>query len=140
MWQGWCQSNAYYAMPDAYCPEDRCTINTMRPFRVIHTQNGSRVNTKFVQDGNMLILIRVMTLYTIYISEMDNQAFEGSVFTASLWGKNNFYIIKNKLWFIKIIIITGESIDMGWLDGMTGCTGSCIMSENSVSFSDFAWK
>ena len=83
-----CQSNAYYAMPDAYCPEDRCTINTMRPFRVIHTQNGSRVNTKFVQDGNSVDFDSCND--PVYISEMDNQAFEGSVFTASLWGKNNF--------------------------------------------------
>ena len=45
-------------------------------------QNSSKIET-------VLILIRVMTLY-MYISEMDNQAFEGSVFTASHWGKNNF--------------------------------------------------
>ena len=39
------------------------------------------------------------------------------VFTASLWG--------------------GGGIDMGWLDGMTGCGGDCNIDGASVTFSNF---
>ena len=31
----------------------------------------------------------------------------------------------------------GGGIDMGWLDGMTGCWGDCNIDSNSVSFSNF---
>lgn len=31
----------------------------------------------------------------------------------------------------------GGGIDMGWLDGMTGCWGECNIDGSSVSFSNF---
>ena len=51
-----------------------------------------------------------------YLSQM-SQSYDGMVFSASLWG--------------------GGGIDMGWLDGMTGCWGDCNIDSNSVSFSNF---
>ena len=80
-----CQTNAYYAIENGLCPDDKCTINTMRPFRVTHTQNGQRINTKFEQEGRSAEFQSCND--PDYISLMDEQAFDGSVFTASLWGK-----------------------------------------------------
>ena len=31
----------------------------------------------------------------------------------------------------------GGGIDMGWLDGMTGCGGDCNIDGSSVKFSNF---
>ena len=45
---------------------------------------------------------------------------EGIVFIASLWG--------------------GGGIDMGWLDGMTGCGGECNLESSSVTFRNFALR
>ena len=36
--RGGCQTNAFYANGNLMCPEDRCTINTNRPFTVSHYQ------------------------------------------------------------------------------------------------------
>merc|ERR1719315_837189 len=47
-------------------------------------------------------------------------SFGGMVYTVSLWG--------------------GGGIDMGWLDGMTGCSGECNIDASSVSFTNFALK
>merc|ERR1711911_51786 len=52
-----------------------------------------------------------------YCSKMA-QSYGGMVFSASLWG--------------------GGGIDMGWLDGMTGCWGECNIGGSSVTFSNFA--
>merc|ERR1711962_1180951 len=51
-----------------------------------------------------------------YLSNMAT-SYDGMVFTASLWG--------------------GGGIDMGWLDGMTGCWGDCNIDGASVTFSGF---
>merc|ERR1712142_529002 len=45
------------------------------------------------------------------------QSYGGMVFSASLWG--------------------GGGIDMGWLDGMTGCGGDCNIDGSSVTFTNF---
>ena len=36
--RGGCGSNAYYVNPKMMCPEDSCTINTNKPYRIYHTQ------------------------------------------------------------------------------------------------------
>ena len=45
------------------------------------------------------------------------ESYGGMVWSGSLWG--------------------GGGIDMGWLDGMTGCWGDCPIDSQSVSFSNF---
>ena len=113
--RGGCATNAFYANSNLMCPEDRCTINTNRPFTVSHHQDSTFVNAWFEQEG------RTASFNACndggYISNMATQSFDGTVFTASLWG--------------------GPDIDMGWLDGMTGCQGSCNLGASSVSFSNF---
>jgi hypothetical protein len=54
-----------------------------------------------------------------YVKNM-GYSLNGIVFIASLWG--------------------GPDIDMGWLDGMTGCSGACNLASNSVTFRNFALK
>lgn len=53
-----------------------------------------------------------------YLRKMGTQISEGMVFSASLWG--------------------AADINMDWLDGMTGCQGTCDMQNSSVTFSNFA--
>ena len=45
------------------------------------------------------------------------ESYGDMVFTASLWG--------------------GSGIDMGWLDGMTGCGGECNIDSASVTMTNF---
>ena len=45
------------------------------------------------------------------------ESYGDMVFTASLWG--------------------GSGIDMGWLDGMTGCGGECDIDSASVTMTNF---
>ena len=45
------------------------------------------------------------------------ESYGDMVFTASLWG--------------------GSGIDMGWLDGMTGCGGECDIDSASVTMMNF---
>ena len=51
-----------------------------------------------------------------YVSRMA-QSYDNMVWSGSLWG--------------------GGGIDMGWLDGMTGCGGDCNIDSQSVTFSNF---
>merc|ERR1711899_598951 len=111
---GGCQTNAFYANSNLMCPEDRCTINTNRPFTVSHFQNSGNVNVWFEQEG------RTANFNVCndggYMSNMA-QSYGGMVFSASLWG--------------------GGGINMDWLDGMTGCGGECNLGGSSVRFSNF---
>ncbi len=108
-----CKTHTFYAKPGGYCPEDRCTINTNKPFIVSHTQNASFVNNWFYQEG------RTMSFNICnkdwYVKNM-SYSLGGIVFIASLWG--------------------GDKID--WLDGMTGCKGACNLGASSVRYSNFA--
>jgi len=112
--RGGCQTNAFYANGNLMCPEDRCTINTNRPFTVSHYQTASQVNVWFEQEG------RTADFNVCndggYMGNMA-QSYDGMVFSASLWG--------------------GNGIDMNWLDGMTGCWGDCNIQGSSVVFSNF---
>lgn len=42
-----CQTYTYNANSNLMCPEDRCIINTNRPFTVSHFQNSDMVKTTF---------------------------------------------------------------------------------------------
>merc|ERR1712047_213164 len=96
------------------CPEDRCTINTNRPFTVSHFQTSGSVNVWFEQDGRTASFDACKD--GGYIGRFA-PAFNDMVFVASLRG--------------------GGGIDMGWLDGMTGCGGDCNLGASSVAFSNF---
>ena len=111
---GGCQSNAFYENGNLMCPEDRCTINTNRPFTVSHFQTSGSVNVWFEQDGRTASFDACKD--GGYIGRFA-PAFNDMVFVASLWG--------------------GGGIDMGWLDGMTGCGGDCNLGASSVAFSNF---
>merc|ERR1712105_34912 len=111
---GGCQGNAFNVDSNMMCPEDRCTINTGRPFVISHFQNSGQANTWMGQDGKDASF--GMCNDGGYISNMAS-SFGGMVFSASLWG--------------------GGGIDMGWLDGMTGCGGECNIDGSSVTFTNF---
>jgi len=113
--RGGCQNNAFYVDSNMFCPEDRCTINTNRPFTVSHFQNGQQANIWMSQDGKEASFDFCSD--GGYCSKMA-QSYDGMVFSASLWG--------------------GNGINMDWLDGMTGCGGQCDIGSASVSFSNFA--
>jgi len=112
--RGGCQQNAFNVDSSMFCPEDRCKINTMKPFTISHMQENSYANIWMEQEG------RTASFNVCedggYCSDMA-KSYGGMVFSASLWG--------------------GPGIDMGWLDGMTGCWGDCNLGGSSVTFSDF---
>merc|ERR1711909_86846 len=97
-----------------WCPEYECTINTNQPFVISHFQNSGTANTWMGQNGKEASF--GMCNDGGYISNMAN-SYGGMVFSASLWG--------------------GGGIDMGWLDGMTGCGGECNIDGSSVTFTNF---
>ena len=82
--RGGCQTNAFYVNSNLMCPEDRCTINTNKPFTVSHFQNSGQVNVWFEQEG------RTADFNVCnnggYMGQMA-QSYGGMVFSASLWGK-----------------------------------------------------
>ena len=112
--RGGCQTNAFRVNSNMMCPEDRCTINTNRPFTVSHYQTSGQVNVWMEQEG------RTASFDVCgdggYMGNMA-QSYGGMVFSASLWG--------------------GPGINMDWLDGMTGCWGDCHIESNAVTFSNF---
>jgi len=112
--RGGCQNNAFYVDSNMICPEDRCTINTNKPFLVSHFQDGNHANIWMQQEGREASFDFCSD--GGYCSNMA-QSYDGMVFSASLWG--------------------GPGIDMGWLDGMTGCWGDCDIGGSSVTFSGF---
>merc|ERR1719369_1288425 len=112
-----CQVNAYYVDPTIMCPDESCQVNTNNPFTISHFQNSEVANTKLSQDGSDANWN--MCNDGGYLSTMAS-SYSDMVFCASLWG--------------------GGGIDMGWLDGMTGCSGECNIDASSVSFTNFALK
>ena len=92
----------------------RCTIDTNQPFVISHYQNSGQANTWMGQNGKDASFN--MCNDGGYLGNMAN-SYGGMVFSASLWG--------------------GGGIDMGWLDGMTGCGGDCNIDGASVTFTNF---
>ena len=90
------------------------TVDTNRHFTVSHFQTSGSVNVWFEQDGRTASFDACKD--GGYIGRFA-PAFNDMVFVASLWG--------------------GGGIDMGWLDGMTGCGGDCNLGASSVAFSNF---
>ena len=68
-----------------------------------------------------------------YLSNMAS-SYGGMVFSASLWGK----LIMCSVYPLNYPLLAGGGgIDMGWLDGITGCGGECNIDGSSVTFTDF---
>jgi len=109
---GGCQQNAWNAISGQFGPGK--TINTDQSFTVSHFQNSGQANTWMGQGGNDASFN--MCNDGGYVSNMA-QSYGDMVFTASLWG--------------------GGGIDMGWLDGMTGCGGECNIDSASVTMTNF---
>merc|ERR1711999_44696 len=49
--RGGCQVNAFNVDSSMMCPEDRCKVNTNRPFVISHFQNSQQANTWMGQEG-----------------------------------------------------------------------------------------
>merc|ERR1711936_871281 len=109
-----CQTNIYNIDPNKMCPESRCAINTNNWYQLVHTQNSNKANVWVEQDGNEFDF--EICNDGGYVSRMAG-SYDNMVWSGSLWG--------------------GGGIDMGWLDGMTGCGGECNIDGSSVSFSNF---
>merc|ERR1712183_805479 len=112
--RGGCQTNAFNVDNRMMCPDGGCKINTAQPFTISHYQNSGQANTWMGQGGQDASFN--MCNDGGYLGNMAT-SYDGMVFTASLWG--------------------GGGIDMGWLDGMTGCGGDCNIDGASVTFSNF---
>jgi len=111
--QGGCSVNAYYVDPDMMCPEDRCTINTNKPFTVSHFQNSTMFTTNLEQEGKKASYAKCN--HGGYVDNMAD-SLNNMVFVASLWSAG----------------------DMSWLDGMTGCERACDIYSSSVTFNNFS--
>merc|ERR1739848_1703 len=107
-------TNAFNVDNRMMCPDGGCKINTAQPFTISHYQNSQQANTWMGQGGQDASFN--MCNDGGYLGNMAT-SYDGMVFTASLWG--------------------GGGIDMGWLDGMTGCGGDCNIDGASVTFSNF---
>jgi hypothetical protein len=116
--RGGCQVNAYNIDPDLMCPDERCTINTQRPFQTTHFQSAEKVTTTLEQDGKSGSFS--VCNQGQYVADM-SPSFQGMVFCATMWG--------------------GGGIDMSWLDGMTGCNeAACNIGTTTVTFTNFQLK
>jgi len=109
-----CQTNIHNLDSNAMCPEDRCLINTNNWYQLVHTQNSEKARIWVEQDGREYEF--EICNDAGYRSRMA-QSYDNMVWSGSLWG--------------------GGGIDMGWLDGMTGCGGDCNIDSQSVTFSNF---
>merc|ERR1712179_221977 len=107
-------TNIFNVDSNAMCPESRCTINTSMGYRVINTQDNDKSNIKVQQQGKEFAF--EICNDGAYRKRMA-QSYDNMVWSGSLWG--------------------GGGIDMGWLDGMTGCSGTCDIAGASVTFTNF---
>jgi len=112
--RGGCQTNAFYVNPGLMCPEDRCIINTNRPFHVSNYQTANQVNIYFNQEGKEA---NFNVCNDQGYENQFNMNYDDVVYCSSMWG--------------------GNGNDMKWLDGMTGCQGDCNIDASTVRFSNF---
>jgi len=117
---GGCMENSYYVDPNMLCPEERCTINTRKPFVMSHFQNTNQTTTFMRQDG------RTASYETCsdssYLANMA-VSYGGMVFNAALWAGDD---------------ITGDI--SGWPDDNLACGMKQCWYEiehSTVSFTDF---
>lgn len=104
------------------CPSSSCTIDTSKPFLIVHTQHVDSagvldyVNIQMSQGSNSANFNVCNS--NSYVNSMGSSMNGQMVFVASLWG--------------------GVGTSMSWLDGVTGCAENCNLGSSSVRFSNFA--
>ena len=117
-----CGTNMFDTSPTAMCPDEKCVINTQKPYRhridFIKGKDGNlaEIINSFLQDTREHTFSACKD--TQYLEEFSDDT-KRLVMTMSLWG-NSYDTMK-------------------WLDGMTGCTGACEINDSAVSFSDFTF-
>jgi len=110
-----CGTNAH-DIDNLMCPEDYCTIDTRKTFRVSHSQNEGYINTWFEQEGRTGNFDACNDQAYIYDMATQGPFDDGMVFTAQVHGDN-----------------------LEWLDSMTGCQGECDLTKTWVTYSNFEW-
>jgi len=111
--RGGCATSAYYQDPSMMCPEDRCTINTNKPFKMSHFQNTHQAITSLKQgDADASFNICPDGGYIANMAA----SYEGMVFTAALWGGG---------W------------DASWTWDDMICGGDCNADAMRVTFTNF---
>merc|ERR1711872_933670 len=111
-YMGGCGSSSWYT--GGYCPGGGCTINSDQEFWVSHYQNNDIANTYMEQNGQGINFN--ICDQSWYWGVMGNH-YSNMVFSMSLWG--------------------GPGIDMGWMDGITGCGGECNIGSATATFKNF---
>jgi len=114
-----CMMTAYNMDMEMMCPDEKCTINTNKPFRISSFQNSSVAFTQMEQEGRST---RFDLCHQPVLSTIAQSSFSGMVFSTSLWSYPD----------------GGHGMD--WLDGMTGCQGPCDIDGSSAIFTDFAFS
>merc|ERR1712098_476411 len=110
-----------------WCPEyDTMEGNKYTIATTLHTCNGGGGHWDYCDQGGCQVNAFNVDSNMMcpedrcndggYIANMAS-SYGGMVFSASLWG--------------------GHGIDMGWLDGVTGCGGECNIEGSSVTFTNF---
>ena len=61
--------------------------------------------------------------------------YSAMVFSMSLWG--NILNVVFAPWWIIVLLSGGPDVDMGWMDGVTGCGGVCTIDSATVTFKNF---
>merc|ERR1712179_60278 len=112
--RGGCQANSFKIDPSMFCPEDRCTVNTQKPFHVSHFQNKQIANVYMSQEGRE---VNFNICNDGGYNEQFWYSYPGMAVAGGMWGGNN-----------------GET---GWMDGVTGCQSNCDMSRQSAKFYNF---
>jgi len=109
---GGCGSSSWQT--GGFCPGGACTINSDQEFWVSHYQNNDIANTYMEQNGQGVDFN--ICDQSWYWPVMGNH-YSNMVFSMSLWG--------------------GPGIDMGWMDGITGCGGECNIGSATATFKNF---
>merc|ERR1739838_188762 len=109
---GGCGSSSW-AAGASYCPGG-CTINSDQEFWVSHYQNNDIAHT-YLEPNRKGVAFNICD-QSWYWGIMGNH-YSSMVFSMSLWG--------------------GPGVDMGWMDGITGCGGECNIGSATVTFKNF---
>jgi hypothetical protein len=118
--KGGCSTSAVDVNPKSMCPDDTCTIDTRRPFRVVQRFEGDISGEKLVRITNRLVqgdaVFDMSVCDPEYLQEMSG-AFKGNmVMVFQVWGDG---------WE-----------KMRWLDESSGCKGGCNTETAVATFSD----
>ena len=95
-----CQTNAFFANSNLMCPEDRCAINTNKPFTVSHYQTASQGTLLLlhIQNGRNFGLIFFSTYKLNSIWLPIYQEFEIINCKRLMWLQTPQVFKKNEFW------------------------------------------